>query len=126
MSSRAGGTKTTATGHPGPKLPQAFQGNGGRPGQKPTDNARSKNTPPGAAELHRPGLNQSAGGAKAGSMINEMQSRRRLSALGLSGAPPQSLAVPYRGPGPAILGGPALSSARNTAVINGTGMKHKP
>jgi hypothetical protein len=125
-SSQAGGTRATAKGHAGPKLPQLFQGNGGRPGQKPTNNARSRSASPGAAELHRPGLNQAAGGAKAGSLINEMQNQRRLSALGLSGAPPPSLALPYRGPGPALLGGPAFLSARNAAVINGTGMKHRP
>jgi hypothetical protein len=125
-SSRAGGTRAAAKGHAGPKLPQLFQGNGGRPGQKPTNNARSKSISGHGAELHRPGLNQSAGGAKAGSMINEMESRRRLFALGLSGAPPPSLALRYRGHGLALLGGSALSSAGNTAAINGTGMRRKP
>jgi hypothetical protein len=59
-------------------------------------------------------------------MINERENQRRLLVAGLSGTPPPNYMVAHRGPGPAILGGPTISSARNTAAINGTGMKHKP
>ena len=33
---------------------------------------------------------------------------------------------PSPGRGPAAIGGPALPTARNSPVLNGTGMKHKP
>jgi hypothetical protein len=58
-------------------------------------------------------------------MINAMENQRRLPVAGLSGTPPPNHLVHPRGPGPAIIGGPTLPSPSNTAVINGTGMKHK-
>ena len=79
-----------------------------------------------ATGLHQPGLNKSAGGAKAGSIADETETQRRLAAAGLSGTRPPSLVAVYRGPGPASLGGPALPSARNAPVINETAMKRKP
>jgi hypothetical protein len=124
MNNQNHATKTTAKAHSGPKLPQPFQANGGHPGEKRTNNAQTKSTSANAAELHQPGLNKSAGGAKAGSMINERENQRRLPVAGLSGTPPPNQ-VHRHGPGPAIIGGPTISRARNTAVINGTGMKHK-
>jgi hypothetical protein len=118
------GAKTTAKGHPGPKLPQPFHANGTRGGDGFIPASRTSGN---AAQLHQPG---NAGftrqqGARAGLMVNETQNQRRLPLAGLSGAPLSNPVVPHRGPGPALLGGPALSSARNAAVINGTGMKHR-
>jgi hypothetical protein len=125
MSNQNKGTKTTAKGHSGPKLPQLFQPNGGHPGEKRTNSAQTKGTSANAPGLHQPGLNKFAGGVKAGSMINEMENRRRLPVAGLSGTPPPNQLVHRRGPAPPLIGGPTLLTARNTAVINGTGMKHK-
>jgi hypothetical protein len=124
-SSQSSGTKTTAKPRPGPKLPQAFQANGGHPGEKRSNNAQTKGTSANAAELHQPGLNKSAGGAKAGSIVNEMEKQHRLAVAGLSGTPVPNQVVHSWVPGQAFIGGPAISSARNTAVLNGTGMKHK-
>jgi hypothetical protein len=202
MSNQNNGTKATAKSHPGPKLPQPFQANGGRSGEKRTNNARTKATSRTAAELRQPGWNKSAGGAKAGPIMSEMERQRRLAMAGLPGTPRpltkwflgvrrqsdlsavasekaeaatapstardvqerQTLAEPKRcraplatalqsglpetagqtlstalpgtpppnqvvhrpGPGQAFIGGPAIWIARNTAIINGTGMKHKP
>jgi hypothetical protein len=111
---QTGGAKGAAKTHSGQRVPQLFPGNGGRPAEKRT------------TELHQPGLNKPAGLAKAGSIADETETQRRLAAAGLSGTRPPSLVAAYRGPGPAILGGPALSSARNAPVINGTAMKRKP
>jgi hypothetical protein len=122
---QSSGTKTTAKPHPGLKLPQAFQANGGHPGEKRTDSAQTKGTSANAAELHQPGLNRSAGGAKAGSIVNEMEKQHRLPVAGLSGTPLPNQVAHSWVPGQAFIGGPAISSARNTAVLNGTGMKHK-
>jgi len=125
-SSRTSGAKSTAKTHSVHKLPQSFRGNGGRPGEKRINNAQGKSTSGNVGELHQPGLNKSSGGAKTGGMVNEMEDQRHLPAAGLSGTRPPNLVVPYRGPGPAAIGGPALYSARNAAVITGTGMKRKP
>jgi hypothetical protein len=125
-SSPTNGAKKTAKGHSGPKLPQPSQGSSNRPGEKRTNNAQTKGTSGNAAQPHQPGLNKSAGGAKAGPMMNENGNQRRLLVAGLSGTPPPNPVVHARGPGPAIIGGPTPSSARNAAVINGTAMKHKP
>jgi hypothetical protein len=125
-SSQSGGTKTTAKPHSGPKLPQPFQGTGGHQGEKRTNNAQLKGASANAAELHQPGLNKFAGGVKGGSMINEMEKQHHLAVAGLSGTPPLNQVLHPRGPGPAFIGGPAMLSARNTAVINGTAMRHRP
>ena len=126
------GAKTTAKGHPGPKLPQPFHANGTRGGDGFIPASRTSGN---AAQLHQPGnagfqprtLSGQAGqqGARAGSMANETQNQRRLPLAGLSGAPLSNPVVAHRGPGSALLGGPALSSARTAAVINGTGMRHR-
>jgi hypothetical protein len=55
-----------------------------------------------------------------------MEDPRRLPVAGLSGTPPRNQLVHPRAPGQAVIGGPAISTAWNTAVINGTGMKRKP
>lgn len=123
---QTGGAKGAAKTHSGQRVPQLFPGNGGRPAEKRTTNAQGRSGSANATELHQPGLNKSAGGAKAGSIADETETQRRLAAAGLSGTRPPSLVAAYRGPGPAILGGPALSSARNAPVINGTAMKRKP
>jgi hypothetical protein len=125
-SSQAKGTKPTVRPHSGPKPPQPFQANGGHPGEKRTNNAQNKGMSGNAAELRQPGLNKSAGGARTGSPISAMETQRRLPAAGRSGMPPANPLVPHRGPGPAIVGGPTMSMARNAAVINGTGMRHRP
>jgi hypothetical protein len=78
------------------------------------------------AELHQPGLNKSAGVGKAGSVINGTENQRRLPVAGLSGTPLASQVVHPWAPSQAFIGGPAMWSAKNTAVIGGTGMKHKP
>ena len=148
-------SKTTHVGpytkaHPGPKLPQPSHrgGDGFIPGSRMSGNAAQLRQPRNAGFQPRR-LSGQAGqpGARPGSMVNQTQpqrppnpnlnpnlaaslangmpSERRLPLAGLSGTPSPNLLVPHRGPGPAILGGPPLSSARNAAVINGTGMRHK-
>jgi hypothetical protein len=125
-SGQTGGTKTTAKGHSGPKLPQPFQRNGGHPGGKRTNNAQTIGTSANAAERHQPGWNKSAGGVKTGWIADEMERQRRLAVAGLPGTPPPNQVVHRPGPGQAAIGGPTIWSASNTAVINGTGMKHRP
>ncbi len=120
------GARGAAKTHSGHNVPQLFPGNGGRPAEKRTNNALGRSGSANATGLHQPGLNKSAGGAKAGSIADETETQRRLAAAGLSGTRPPSLVAAYRGPGPASLGGPALPSARNAPVINGTAMKRKP
>jgi len=96
------------------------------PGEKRTNNAQTRGASANAAGLHPPGLNKSAGGAKAGSMINEPENQRRLPVAGLSGTPAPNQVVRAWVPSQAFIGGPVIWSARNTAVIGGTGMRHKP
>ena len=95
-SGQTNGTKATAKGRPGPKLPQPFQRSGEHPGEKRTNNGQTKGALGNAAALHQPALN------KPGQVVHRV------------------------GPGPASLGGPASPRAGNTAVLNGTGMRRKP
>jgi len=143
------GAKTTTKAHPGPKLPQPVHRNatwggdgfipasstsgnaalsrqpGARPGlvvnetqhQRPPNPNRNLNLNPNRNLNRNPNL--------PASVANEMPSERRLPVAGLSGTPSPNLVVPHRGPGPALIGGPTLPSARNAAVINGTGMRPK-
>jgi hypothetical protein len=127
MSNQNNGTKTTAKPHSGPKLPQPFQANGGHPWDKRANNAQTKGASAYAAGLHPPGLNKAAGSAKVVSMTmaSQMENQHRLSLAGLSGTPAPHQVVHPLPLGPASLGGPTIWSARNTAAINGTGMKHR-
>jgi hypothetical protein len=116
-------TKTTPKGRPGPKLPQPFRGRAGHPGEKRIDDARSKTTSGNAAQLHQP--------APSGAPLPRERGvpgepRAEFHPLALSGTRPPNPVVPHRGPAMAAIGGPAISRAWTTAVINGTGMKHKP
>jgi hypothetical protein len=125
---RTRGTQTTDKHHPGRKLPQPLQGKDEHPGAKQTSNVQPPTASAKTADPHRTGLNTSENAAKPGLTINKMEDHRplpvaRLSSLALV---PPSQAAPRRGSGPAIIGGPAGSSARNTAVISGTGLKHRP
>jgi hypothetical protein len=129
LASRRGsqsGTGATARHQPGSKLPQPLQVPGQHPGANGTAHAQTKGAEGNAADLHRPRLNTPAGSAKAGSALNKMEGQPRLPVAGLSTPAPRNQVVPRLGPGPAIIGGFANSSARSTAALNGTGMKHKP
>lgn len=124
--SQTGGAKTTAMARSDPKVSQPFQGNGKHPDEERTNNARTKSSSGVAAGLHQAGLNPSARIAKAGPMIDPIANHRGVPVGGLSVSPPPNQVVHFRGPGPAIIGGPANSSTTSTAALNGTGMKHKP
>jgi hypothetical protein len=129
----------TTKAHPGPKLPQPFHRNATRggdgfiPGSPASGNAAFNRQPgarPGSMvnetqHQRPPNPNLNRNPNLAASVASEMPGERRLPLAGLSGTPSPNLVVAHRGPSPAILGGPPLSSARNTAVINGTGMRHK-
>lgn len=117
--------KTTAQRRPGPNLAQPFQSIGGPPGVKRPNNAQTKTTPADAAVLHRPGLDKFTRAANDSSRINQFENHRGLPATGLA-PPPLNQVVPRPGPSPAKLGGPAMSNVKNSAVINGTGMQHRP
>jgi len=120
------GTKTTAKPHPAPKLPQSSQANGAHPGEKPTNDAQTKGRSASAPELHQPGMSKSAAVARTGSMINETANQRRLPMAGLAGSPmPRQVARPWAS-SQGFIGGPTVWSAKNTAVIGGTGMRRRP
>ena len=124
-SAQTSGTRTTDKRRAGPKLPQPVQVKGGEhTGVKQTINTTT--TAGNAAGPHQPAVNASAAAAKTGSTINKMEDHRGPPAAHLYSQAPPSHEVPHRGPGPAIIGGLPALSARNTAVINGTMMKHKP
>jgi type IV secretory pathway VirB10-like protein len=124
--SQSSAAKTTAKAHSGPKLPQPFHANAGHPAQKRTNNAQTKGALGNLGELHQAGLKKAAAGTKAGPMMSEMERQRRLAMAGLPGAPRPNQVAHSWAPGQAFIGGPAVWSAKNTAVIGGTGMKHKP
>ncbi len=82
-----------------------------------------------AAGTHQPALRQSDGAPKEGPTKNMNSKPSSQPALPSSGQLPVLPVNPThnRGPAPAIISGSTISStARNTAVINGTGLKHKP
>jgi hypothetical protein len=124
--SPAGKARTTTGPHAGLRSPQPAQASGVHPGDRPVNDTATRNTTPSAAGLPSLGLNKPAVAAKAGSTINPTGSFRSLPLAGLSTPPPPKQVVPHTGPGPATIGGPANSSARTTAVLDGTGMKRKP
>jgi hypothetical protein len=76
-----------------------------------------------------PVLNKSAAVVKDGTAAKKIERPRGKvvfsSVLRPSTTPPLNPA-PRRGPGPASIGGPATSSAKNSATINGTGIRRKP
>ncbi|HXP60213.1 MAG TPA: hypothetical protein VN829_06960 [Dongiaceae bacterium] len=149
------GAKTITKAHHGPKLPQPVHrnptrgGDGFIPASSTSGNAAQLHQPGNAAFNRQPGArpgsvvnetphqrppnpnlnpnpNPNPNPNLPASVANEMQSERRLPALGLSGTPPPDHLAPRRGPAPASIGGPAILSARNTAVLSGTRMKRKP
>jgi len=87
---------------------------------------QTKSTTGKAVDLHQYGSNKAAAAAKDGATISKSENHRGLPVTGHSTSPPPTQAAPRRIPGPASIGGLANSSAKNTAVINGTGMKHGP
>jgi hypothetical protein len=112
--------------HPGRKPPLPLQGKDENAAGEPTRNAQTTTASANAAGPHRPVLNTSAGTVKAGTTINKTQDHLGWPLARLSSPAPPSQVVAHRGPGTAIIGGPAGSSARNTAVISGTSVKHRP
>src|SRR5579862_1820676 len=112
-------TKTIDKRRRGPKLPLPLPSKEEHSGEKQTGNARMRTTWGNAPVLvDRPAT--SANSLKPGSTINKMEDHRALPVALLSrmALAPPSQAVPRRGPGPAIIGGLATSSPRNTAAIN--------
>ena len=120
---QSSGTKTSAKGRPGPKLPEPSKVQGEPLGEGRTADTANKAIPDHAAPLRRPGVNAAPAGAKAGSMLNAMDTQPRLPVHGLTSPLQNTQLVQRRSPGPAILGGPAISNLRDTAAINGTGMR---
>jgi len=97
------------------------EGFAGEPAPRAADRAPS--------ERHPPVLNKSAAAAKDDAAAKKTERPRGQAVLSTilkpSTAPPLHLA-PNRGPGTAIIGGPATSSKNSSAVINGTGIRPKP
>jgi hypothetical protein len=123
---QSGAAKTAAKAHSVPKLPQPFHANAGHPAEKRPDNAPTKGALGNAGELHQAGLNKAGAGTKAGPTMSEMERQRRLAMAGLPGAPRPNQVAHSWAPSQAFIGGPVVWSAKNTAVIGGTGLKHKP
>jgi hypothetical protein len=81
-----------------------------------------------AASPHQNALSQSPAAAKDGPAHNVLQTPHS-PAVSSPPARPAALPIsPAHGPGsaPASLGGSATAATRNTAVLNGTGLKHAP
>jgi len=84
--------------------------------------SRSGNT----MAFHQPGPSRPAAATSNGLIHNQTGNRTlpvRSPARG-SGRPSNYLR--YRGPNPAVIGGPASSNAKNTAALNGTHMGRRP
>ncbi len=120
------GRKTPIKRRPGPPLAEPFQGRGVLPGLKLSNNAHPACPSGNAAGLRQSAPSMSAGGAQAGSSIKRIQTPPSLAVAGVSHPPPPNALLSRRDPGPSIIGGPTMSRANNSSVINGTGMKHRP
>ena len=115
--------------HPSHNEPKAAAGKG-----KPLAGKRNEGDPPRSASkdatvVPQPALNSSAGAAREGLKRPTVErppspalppSRGQLDGLPVNPAQRRNLA-------PAVIGGSSIATAsKNTAVINGTGLKHKP
>jgi hypothetical protein len=109
---------------------KSFPGSRGRSAERRGAIEQSRSTSRTAAIPRQLGFSQPAGAAKDRLMNNTTE--KQLNRPALSPPPSHFSALPVnpapgRGPAPAIIGGPTSSlRGKNTAVINGTGMEHRP
>lgn len=106
--------------------PQPLWINSPHPSDQRINKPQSKSLPGSIPGLSQPVLNKPASAAKTATSLTQMASHRDPPVAGLSTPHPPNQIVPRRGPGPAIVDGSVNLNARNTAVLNGTGMKHRP
>jgi hypothetical protein len=126
QSGPTGRTKPADERHPGRRLTQPAQAKGEHPSATQNNNPETRLDLGNSANVSRPTLNTSAGAANARSTINKIEDHRSLPVVRPSSPALPNQVVARRGPGPASIGGTASASVRNTAVISGTMMKHRP
>jgi len=97
------------------------------PDQKPASVSQARSAE--GANFHPPAWNKSAGAVKEGLTLKipgPLRSQSGLSPILRPATRPSLPVAPSPGRGPAALGGPTFSPAKNSGVLNGTGMNHKP
>ena len=115
--------KITSKPHSGSKSLQPAPAHGEHSAENRNSNTPTRTASLTPVQLHNPGLSALSVGAKTGSMADALESQRRGPIASFSSPVPRNQIVPHRGAGPAILGGPAVLTAKNTTALNGTGMR---
>jgi hypothetical protein len=98
-----------------------------RPDQKPTGNDQAGGA--GRVNFHPPAWNQSASAVPEGLTVKKpelLHTQSGLSPILRPATRPSLPVAPSPGRGLAALGGPTFPPAKNSGVLNGTGMNHKP
>ncbi len=101
----------------------------GHPGQRPVGSAQTKSALAKDGDCRRTAASTLAGPRQESGRINQTDNPRRPTMVSAAAGPSAGLSLnPGRNPraGSAAIGGLANSSAKNTAVISGTGMRHRP
>lgn len=116
--------ESNALAHPGSRASQIKKAN--LPKQPSTN--RERTSVDSVPQIHQPISAKPAAAAKAGSIQNATVSKaqpvRPPSAV--RPAAPPAVNVRHRGANPAVIGGSAVPTSRNTAAINGTRMSRRP